>query len=214
MLLSTISTFTPKAPNEQSKKPRLYFRKKFSKFYILELFYGARKQIFLTFGPYLLIVNYDFNTAQIAALISLSALVNVFGSPVIGRLTDRFGYRNIMIYDTVILFFVCLMYGYAGMLFKPSIAVWVLCINYILDNLMSTTSMATNIYASKVASSKEELTSTLTSGISINHLISILCAPLGGWIWMRYGVEWLFSFAAVMALLNSAFALTLPKQEN
>lgn len=211
LVLSFISTFTPHAPNEQSKKPKLYFRKKFSKFYILELFYGARKQIFLTFGPYLLIVEYGFDTAKIAALLSLSAFVNVFGSPLIGKITDRFGYRNIMIYDTVILFFVCMMYGYAGKLFPHYIAVWVLCVNYVLDNLMSTTSMATNIYASKIAANKEELTSTLTSGISINHLISILCAPIGGWVWTKWGVEWLFSFAALMALANSAFALTIPK---
>ncbi len=214
LALSLISTFTAYAPNEQSRKPKLYFGRKFSRFYILELFYGARKQIFLTFGPYLLIVEYGFDTAKIATLLSISALVNVFGSPLIGKITDRFGYRNIMIYDTVILFFVCLMYGYAGKMFPHHIAVWVLCVNYILDNLMSTTSMATNIYAGRIASTKEELTSTLTSGISINHLISILCAPIGGWVWARWGVEWLFSFAAIMALANSAFALTIPKEGN
>ena len=30
---------------------RFYFRKKFAKYYMLEVFYGARKQVFFTFGP-------------------------------------------------------------------------------------------------------------------------------------------------------------------
>ena len=55
MLVSIISTFSSNAPNVPSKRPRLYFNRKFSKFYILELFYGARKQIFLTFAPYVFI---------------------------------------------------------------------------------------------------------------------------------------------------------------
>ena len=32
-------------------KRRFYFHKKYSKYYMLEMFYGARKQVFLTFGP-------------------------------------------------------------------------------------------------------------------------------------------------------------------
>lgn len=37
-------------------KRRFYFRKKFSKYYMLEVFYGARKQIFFTFGPYVFLI--------------------------------------------------------------------------------------------------------------------------------------------------------------
>ena len=39
-----------KSSTDKSKR-RFYFRKKFSKYYMLEVFYGARKQIFFTFGP-------------------------------------------------------------------------------------------------------------------------------------------------------------------
>ena len=73
------------------------------------------------------------------------------------------------------------------------------------------TSLATNIYVREIASNQDELTSTLSTGISINHLIAILSAPLGGWVWQRYGIGVLFSFAAVMAVCNSLFAATLPK---
>jgi predicted MFS family arabinose efflux permease len=116
-----------------------------------------------------------------------------------------------MIYDTIILFFVCLMYGFAGNWFSGTAVLAVLCINFLLDAVISTTSLATNIYVKTLAENQDELTSTLSTGISINHLISIIAAPLGGWVWVHYGVGVLFSFSAVMALLNSLFAATLPK---
>jgi len=211
MIVSFISTFSPNAPNVPSKRPRLYFRRKFSKFYGLELFYGARKQVFLTFAPYVLIREYGFSTASMALLLGICAAVNIVAAPAIGKLTDHWGYRNTMIWDTVVLAFVCLLYGFAGNIFPIGIALGVLCVNFILDAVISTTSLATNIYVRELASTPDELTSTLSTGISINHLIAILSAPLGGWIWQRYGIGVLFSFAAVMAVCNSLFALTLPK---
>lgn len=211
LTVGVLSTFTNNAPNRPVNRPRLYFRKKFNKFYVLELFYGARKQIFLTFAPYVLIVIYGLTTAQVALLMGVSAAINMIGGPAVGRLADRFGYRTIMIWDTVILFWVCLAYGFADDLFEFSTAVWVVMANYLLDGLISTASLATNIYAKDISDDASELTSTLSTGISINHLISILVAPTGGLIWAKFGVGWLFIFAAVMAVANSIFAWTIPR---
>jgi len=211
MLASLVSTFSKEAPNAPSKRPRLYFARKFSKFYALELFYGARKQIFLTFAPYVIIKEYGFSTASMALLFGVCAAVNIFAAPQIGKLCDKWGYRNVMIWDTVVLFFVCLMYGYAGKLFAPGVALAVVCVNFLFDAVISTTAMATSIYVRDLSKNPDEITATFSTGLSINHLISITAAPLGGWVWARFGVEWLFSFAAVMALCNTAFAMTIPK---
>ena len=180
------------------------------KFYALELFYGARKQIFFTFAPYVLIRIYGMDTKSMAVLLGLCALANIYCAPMIGKLTDHIGYKNVMIYDTVILFFVCLVYGYADSLFAKQVAMWVVCVNFMLDAIISTSSMATNIYVREISSTEEEITASLTTGISINHLISILAALTGGIVWKYVGVGWLFTFAAIMALGNSAFALTIP----
>ena len=136
---------------------------------------------------------------------------NILGGPAVGRVTDRLGYRTVMIWDTVILFFVCLLYGYAGRIFPDSIVTLVLCLNFLLDTVLSTTSLATNIYVRTLADGSDELTATLSTGISINHLIAILSAPIGGWIWMKFGIGVLFTFAAVMAICNSLFAMTIPR---
>lgn len=215
LLLLIISLFVLFAKGtgnaEKVNRPRLYFARKYNKFYALELFYGARKQIFLTFAPYVLVRVFGMNTAAMSLLVCVCGLLNIFCAPWIGRLTDRIGYRNVMIYDTVVLFFVCLIYGYADRIFPRNIAYVVVCINYMLDAVISTTSMATNLYVREISSSQDETTSTLTTGISINHLISIIAALIGGLAWKHFGYGVLFSFSAVMALANSAFAMTVPR---
>jgi MFS family permease len=190
-------------------RPRLHFHRKFTTFYVLELFYGARKQIFLTFAPYVLIKEYGMSAAVMSVLVGLCAAANIYFGPQIGRLIDRWGYRNVMIYDTVALFFVCLVYGFADRIFAHHIAVIAVCVNYLLDAVISTASMAASVYVKEISDNAEEVTATLTTGISVNHLISVFAALLGGWIWSRFGVETLFVFAGVMALGNSLFAAAI-----
>lgn len=212
LIVSVCLTLMGKVDDIKGKRPNLYFNKKYWRFYTLELFYGARKQVFLTFGPLLLIKGYGMDTKQIATLFGISALITaLFGGRLIGKIVDCFGYRNVMIYDTVILGIVCLMYGFADKIFPLHIAIWVVCINYILDMLISHAAMASYVYAASLSESKEELTATLSSGISINHVISVLVALAGGVAYDKFGPGALFSFAAVMAVANTLFATTIPR---
>ena len=193
-------------------RPSFYFRRKYWRFYVLELFYGARKQVFFTFGPFVLVKLYGMPTQRVAALFAVSAfLTALWGGRLIGRLVDRWGYRNVMIWDTVVLFFVCLLYGYAKDWFPLPVATAVVCANYVLDAVLSNASMATNLYARTLSDSQEELTATLTSGISMNHVVTVFFALVGGLVFDRFGEGVLFAFAALMALANSAFALSVPK---
>ncbi|MGE4565385.1 MAG: MFS transporter [Victivallaceae bacterium] len=198
---------------ETVRRPRLYFNRKYFKFYMLELFYGARKQIFLTFAPFVLILIYGFDTRKMALLTGVCAAVNIFAGPLVGKLIDRIGYRNTMIYDTVFLFFVCLVYGFAPKLFPLEVAYYMVIANYIFDAVISNASLASSIYVKAISDTPDEVTSTLTTGISINHLISVLAALAGGWIWREFGVGVLFTFAAVMAVCNTLYAITIPKSQ-
>ena len=112
------------ALRESSLKPerrRFYFAKKFFKYYMLEVFYGARKQIFLTFAPYVLILQYGANTSVISLLLAVCAGFGIIFSPLTGRLIDRLGYKFIMVTDTLLLIVVCLGYGFAHRIFQPRI---------------------------------------------------------------------------------------------
>ncbi|MCL2473056.1 MAG: MFS transporter, partial [Treponema sp.] len=52
-----------------------------------------------------------------------------------------------------------------------------------------------------------------STGVSVNHVISIFIALLGGWIWRQTGIEVLFSISAFMGLMNSIYAMSLKKTE-
>ncbi|MDR2397684.1 MAG: MFS transporter, partial [Spirochaetaceae bacterium] len=188
------------------QRRRFYFAKKFFKYYMLEVFYGSRKQIFLTFAPYVLILQYGADTSVISLLLAICAGFGILLSPLMGKLIDRVGYKVIMVTDTLILVLVCFFYGFAHRLFASEVAFMVVCVNFVLDSIISLASMACNVYVQDIASSQEEITATLSTGISVNHLISIFIALMGGWIWKVTGIEVLFSLSAFLGLLNSVYA--------
>ena len=185
-------------------KRRFYFHKKYHKYYMLEMFYGARKQVFFTFGPYVLILFYGADAATISLLFSVSAIACFFAAPTVGRIIDRVGYKAVMVADTLILVIVCFFYGFAHHLFPRDLAFLICCINYVLDAVISLASMASNVYVQDLSDSPDETKATISTGVSINHVITIFIALFGGWIWETLGIETLFMVSAVLGLCNSA----------
>jgi len=190
-------------------KRRFYFHKKYHKYYMLEMFYGARKQVFFTFGPYVLILFYGANTAMVSLLFAVSAIACFFAAPIVGRISDKVGYKTVMVADTLILVIVCFFYGFAHHIFPQNIAFIICCINYVLDAVISLASMASNLYVQDLSDNADEVKATISTGVSINHIITIFIALFGGWIWKTLGIEILFMSSAVLGLCNSAYAATI-----
>ena len=216
-ILVAVSAFyamgiTGKSETDATKR-RFYFHKKYSKYYMLEMFYGARKQVFLTFGPYVLILFYGANAATISLLFAISAVACFFASPIVGRIIDKIGYKVVMVADTLILVIVCFFYGFAHHIFPHHIAFIVCCINYVLDAVISLASMATNVYVKDLSDNDQEVKATISTGVSINHVITIFIALFGGWIWETLGIETLFIASAVLGLCNSAYAATVKSRK-
>jgi len=190
-------------------KRRFYFHKKYTKYYMLEMFYGARKQVFMTFGPYVLILFYGADAATISLLFAISAVACFIASPIVGRIIDKVGYKVVMVMDTIILVAVCACYGFAHHLFSMNVAFIICCVNYVLDSVISLASMASNVYVKDLADNQEEVKATISTGVSINHAITIFIALFGGWIWEALGIETLFVISAALGLCNSAYAATI-----
>ena len=190
-------------------KRRFYFHRKYTKYYMLEMFYGARKQVFFTFGPYVLILFYGANAAMISLLFAVSAIACFFAAPTVGRIIDKIGYKTVMVADTLILMIVCFFYGFAHHLFSMDVAFLVCCVNYVLDAIISLASMAANVYVQDLSDNPDETKATISTGVSINHVITIFIALFGGWIWQTLGIETLFIVSAVLGLCNSIYAATI-----
>ena len=205
--LATLHMTGSSVPDET--KRRFYFRKKYTKYYMLEVFYGARKQVFFTFGPYVLVLFYGASAMVISILFAVSSVCCFFASPLVGKIIDRFGYKIVMITDTLVLVIVCFFYGFAHHIFPIHTAFLVCCVNYVLDSIISLASMASNVYVQDLSDSADEVRATISTGVSVNHLITVLIALFGGWIWKTVGIEMLFVLSAVLGLCNSAYAATI-----
>ena len=157
----------------------------------------------------MLILFYGAKTATISLLFAVSAVCGFFLAPLVGKLIDKIGYKIVMVSDTLILVVVCFFYGFAHHIFPMETAFVVCCVNYVLDSVISLASMASNVYVQDISDSPEETRATISTGISVNHLITVLIALFGGWIWKTLGIEILFILSAVLGLCNSAYAATI-----
>ncbi|MBN2843262.1 MAG: MFS transporter, partial [Sedimentisphaerales bacterium] len=88
-------------PDLHQKRARLVLKRKFNLYYWLEFLFGARKQVFLTFGPWVLITVYGLEVSSIAKLYMVSSLVGVGFKLIAGRAVDRFGERNVLTADAI-----------------------------------------------------------------------------------------------------------------
>lgn len=184
-------------------KRRFVFRWRYRLFYALNILFGARKQIFVTFAPWVLVTVYHTSASTMATLIMVAAIIGVFFRQYFGLFTDRYGERVMLVADSFLFVGIC-----AGFAFSASL--WLLYPLYILDNLMFATGIARATYLNRVTTDRRDLTSTLAMGISLDHGVSMLIPMIGGVIWMNYGYKWVFLSAALIAALNVIVASRLP----
>ena len=187
-------------------RPKMVLNWKYRVYYGLSVLFGARKQIFITFAPWVLITIYHRAPSTFAALSMAASVVGIFWQPAIGRLIDRFGERVVLMTDGVVLFAICIGYGYAHHIGTGG---WVLVLVftcYILDQLLFSVGMARTTYINKIAERKEDVTASLSMGVTIDHAVSMSIPILGGATWMVFGPEAVFLAAGILAVSSTAVA--------
>lgn len=195
---------TPHKINVPKKK--FVFRKEYSIFYILSILYGARKQIFITFGPWVLIKVFNQGVSTFAILGFIVAGIGIFFKPFIGHMIDKLGERAVLAGEACILIFICLGYAFSKSLMDTigmgSSAIYIICGCFVLDQLLVAAGMARATYLKKIAVVAEDVSPTLSMGISIDHMVSMAVPFIGGFIWSSVGYEYVFIGGALIAIIN------------
>lgn len=213
VILGLVSTSRLETSGGHVRRDRFFLSRRYLRYYVLEAFFGARKQVFLTFAPYVLILKYGASTGLIATLYGIYSLLNIFMNPVFGKLIDRFGHRLVLVADSALLIVLCFFYGFSHHFLPLEGAYALICVIFVVDAMLFGVGTARSVYAKTIASTQKELTSTLSTGISINHLISVLIAMGGGLLWETLGIEVLFGLAGVFGLGSLVFSYRLPKPD-
>lgn len=178
------------------------FKKKYSLYYILSILFGARKQIFLTFGPWVLIKVYHQPVTTFAILGLVGTVLGIFFKPALGAAIDRLGERTIIMVESLSLVVVCLGYGFANHIFPPAAALFIVYSCFVADNLLFACLMARATYLNKIVESKSDLTPTLSMGVSVDHAVSMTIPFFAGLLWESMGFKYVFLMAAVLAFIN------------
>ncbi|MEG6513417.1 MFS transporter [Desulforamulus ruminis] len=191
------------------KRQRLLFKRKYLLFYWLNVLYGARKQVFLTFAPWVLIKIFHQPVSTFAILGLVGTLAGIVFRPLLGRAIDRYGERLVITLESISLVFICLGYGFAREVGIGSLAIWLVYTCYVADQLLFACNMARATYLNKIVDSPADLTPTLSMGLTIDHMVSMTIPFFGGLLWMKMGYQYIFLMAAVIALMNLYAALKM-----
>jgi predicted MFS family arabinose efflux permease len=206
-LTVAILLFMMQKDRPYAAKTKFKLRKEYKLFYWLNILYGTRKQIFLTFAPWVLVTVFRQKTQVLALLLAIGGLVGIFFKPMLGKAIDKLGERFILSAEAVALVFVCLGYGYSREIFSETAALFVAFACYVLDQLLMSVSMARATYLQKIAVVPEDVAQTLTMGVTIDHALSISIALLGGFLWVTWGYQYIFLLGAIIAVINFFSAL-------
>jgi len=192
----------PKTIGDTGKvMPRMLLKRRYSLYYILTFFEGSRMQVFGAFGTLILVQNYGLDARAISLLLLTSSVVNLILVPRFGRLIDRCGERWTLSASYVLLA-LCFV-GYATVhnaLFLGAMVIGI--------NLLVTLHLALTTYVNRIAP-PEELSPTLSAGMSINHVSSVAMSLVAGSLLQLVGYEVLCYGAAGIILLSVPFALAL-----
>ncbi len=195
-------------PKIEKKKFRILFRKEYTLYYILTTLHGVQKQIAFVFGAWVLIDLLSKGADTMSLLVICSSFIGIFFMQKLGGWIDKLGVKKMMYLDALSFIFIYLLYGFVvwGITdkFLPSIGwtVWVVYALFILDRLSMNIGVVKSVYIKSIALKPEDIGPTLSTGISLDHIVAIIAAQISGYIWMTFGPEWVFFIAAFLSLGN------------
>jgi predicted MFS family arabinose efflux permease len=207
LAVAAILMFSMTPEKTTSPKKYLQLHPEYRLYYLMAVLSGSRKQLFITFAPWVLVTIYHQPTQIIATLLTLGGVIGILFQPILGRAIDRFGERLILASEAIVLVFVCLGYGFAKFLFPESTAFLVVCACYLIDQMIFSVGMARSTYIKKIALQPNHVQPALTASVTIDHVFSITAALVGGIIWSKFGFQYVFLFGMLIALANLATAL-------
>jgi MFS family permease len=219
-LMTVIMIRRIKPHKSASRKLKLIMRKQYRYFYLLTILHGVQKQIAFVYGTWVIVDLLMKKADTIALLTIVVGFVSIFFLNMLGKWMDKYGIKRMMYLDALTFIGVYILYGFAvwgitSTAFQSqSLAIWIVYLLFVLDRLSMQMGMVKSIYLRSIALNHAEVTSTLSMGISLDHVVSIIAAFVGGYIWTRWGSHWVFFLAAAFSLGNLYVAIRVqPEKE-
>jgi predicted MFS family arabinose efflux permease len=210
LLVAALFLLAMKPDKKGSPKTGLVLHREYRLYYALNALSGSRKQIFITFAPWVLVTIFRQPTQTIATLMLIGGIIGIVFQPLLGWAIDHLGERFVLASEAAILVFICLAYGFSRSVMVESAALMVICVCYLIDQMIFSVGMARSTYMKKIALRPDDIQPALTAAVSIDHAFSIATALLGGLIWSVFGFQYVFLLGMGIAVVNFFTALRVP----
>jgi len=185
----------------------LILRKRYWLFYLLQFMAGARRQIFIVFAAFMMVEKFGFQVHEVTVLFLINYIANMLFGPIIGRIVQKFGERNALIFEYFGLIIIFAAYG-GVYVFGWSVALAATL--YVLDHLFFGLSIAQKTYFQKIAD-PADIASTAAVAFTINHIGAVVLPALLGYIWL-YSPAFVFIVASGIAAISLALSFCIPKK--
>ncbi|WP_029030824.1 MFS transporter [Salinarimonas rosea] len=180
----------------------IVLRRRYWLYYALTFLSGARRQIFMAFGAFLLVERFGYEVSTLAQLLFLTCAVNVVAAPLLGRAIGRFGERATILAENMVLVVVFLGYAFTGSALVAGAL-------FVLDGVFFTLTIAQKTYFQKIGD-PADIAPTASVAFTINHIAAVAMPVTFGVIWMS-DPSAVFLIGAAIACGSLALAFLVPR---
>ena len=212
LIAAILATYLYKITKEKNlhfkkKTSSLVFKKEYKYYYFLTILHGVQKQIAYVFGSWVIIDLLSKGVEVMSILTIIGSFLGIFFFRFVGHLMDQKGIKFVMYIDALSFIFIYVIYGFIvytleGQSSITPIYVGIVYLLYILDRLSMQVGVVKAVYLRDIAIDKSEVTSVLSTGLTLDHFVAIIAAQFSGLIWVSFGAHWVFFIAALFSLGN------------
>jgi predicted MFS family arabinose efflux permease len=190
------------------QRKKIVLRQRYWLYYALTFMSGARRQLFMAFGGFLLVKKFGYSVGDMAMLMLVTSAANTFFAPKLGRLVSVWGERNTIMLENCVL--ICVFIGYA-MTQSAGMAAAL----FIIDGIFFTLILAQKTYFQKIGD-PADMAATAATAFTINHIAAVAIPVTFGLIGtVDYAmIFWLGAGIATTSLLLSFLVPTQPAPGN
>ena len=156
----------PRFEGPVPQRKRIVLRRRYWLYYTLTFMTGARRQLFVAFGGFLLVKKFGYDVADMATLMLITTAANTVFAPRLGRAVMRVGERRTIMLENVVL--IVVFAGYAS-----TASATVAGLLFIVDGVFFTLTLAQRTYFQKIADAAD-MAATTSVAFTINHLAAVV----------------------------------------
>jgi len=210
MLAGAAWAFFPRLQGATPQNKGLVLRRRYGLYYALTFMSGARRQIFMAFGGFLLVERFGYDLSAIATLMLVTYSINIVAAPVIGGLIGRLGERLTIMVENVSLVLVFFGYALASQGVFGAWGAFIVGKLFIVDGIFVTLIIAQKTYFQKIADAAD-IAPTAAVAFSINHIAAVALPVTFGVLWTRIDPSVVFYVGMGIATVSLGLAFLVPR---